>query len=519
MLSDTKVFIMSLLETRKGLLFIFFLSAILKGTIFFLNSNSAVNHDALTYIAAGQAIASGNWSNALLVHPLALYPALIAAIHAVGPDWVTAARLLSYFSILLTLIPLYFLAEDLFGARTAFWAVMTFTLSPEPLHSCFMVIREPLYTFLLILFVFLAQRAIFTEKFLYLWWAAIAISFSVLCRPEGIIVFLIVVCFLVWRAIANPDHRRHCLKVALGCMVVTAMLVSLTWLTSTRGFSLIGKHNQYADIYMKDILQANIFSNYERVKQRLSEMERMSHYEIAGDNFASISGRLIPLIYMVGVIAGIVKTISLSNLAALLVGMWRFRASAVHGLILFLAVAYTGMIYLFVIYMDFFDPRFIFFPATLLYPWIAFGVSQTIAYFSKGRHGKALAAVAVLFFCITPLYKSNHLFKSPENVLLQAGEWLSNKPELKKGRLAATDDRILFYAFDQTTSYRNKIACRQIFTVDFACLGEAISRERIDALFVYDDIEKPSAPEAFNGYRKSTEFTSGKKVVFVFQPE
>ena len=514
-----RIFFPGLLDSQKGLYSILLLYALLLGVVYFKNSGAAVNHDALIYITAAQAIASGNWSHALLVHPLALYPALIAALQAVGPDWVTAARLVSYLSLLLTLIPLYFLARDLFDARSAFWAVLMFTLSPEPLRFAFMVLREPPYIFLLLLFVFLAQRAVWSMRFGYFLGAALALSLSILCRPEGIIVLPIVFGFLSWRLVAVPELRRHALKIAAGCVVFAAILAGSAWIGSTRGYPVIGKHNQYANTYMKDVLQVDLFSNYDRVKERLSEMEKMSYYEIAGDNFASIAGRFMPLIYLLGVIGGIIKTISPSNVAAFLVGVWRFRASAAHGFIFLLAAAYAGMIWVFVIYMDFFDPRFMYFPATLLYPWIGFGVAQTIACASKGRYGKILAVAAVLFFCLTPLSKSDHLFKRPDEVVLQAARWLSAHPELIKGRLAATDDRILFYAFDQTTSYRNDIACRQIFTIDFACLGEAIRREGIDALFVYEDLEKRSAPEAFSGYRLSKAFESGKKAVFIFQPE
>jgi hypothetical protein len=515
MWSGIQVFYGSLLETRKGLLFTFFLSAMLKGTIFFLNSNSAVNHDALTYIAAAQEFTKGNFTGALAIHPLALYPLLISLVHCFTPDWVTAARLISFMSLLLMLIPLYFLAEDLYDRRVAFWSCLSFSFSPEPVRLCLQVLREPLFALMFAAFCFLAQRAIVSKKMPHLIGAAAAAFLAVLCRPEGAIVLPIYLIFLIGLAISKPSERKTFLKFIFTWIMSMIVFLGIIMAAAFIGHSFIREGNQYIG-YLRDFFKMNFLENYYRICTQLAQMQKFSPHDTAGWNFSEIANRSVPLIYLIGMMKGLIKVTFVSNIVALFLGLKRFIFSRTHLLILFLALSYFAMIYCFVIYTDMFDTRFFLAPAVVLYPWIGMGIRKTLTELSQLSYGKIMAAGAALLFIITPLTKSNHLFIKPNDVVIQAGEWLADQPELKASKIMSTDDRVLFYACREGFCLTNYIVCRKTFTVDYECLEKEANKIGVDTLIIFEDLENRTAPDHIRGYTKAKEFIDPKKAIFIY---
>jgi hypothetical protein len=516
MQSGIQVFYRSLLETRKGLLFTFFISAMLKGTVFFFNSNSAVNHDALTYIAAAQEFTNGNFSAASAIHPLALYPLLIWFVHCFAPDWVTAARLISFISLLLVLIPLYFLAEDLYDRRVAFWSCLSFSLSPEPIRLCLQVVREPFFALLFATFCFLAQHAILSKKMPHLIGAAAAAFLAALCRPEGCIILPTYLIFLIGLSIFKPSERKFFLKFIFTWIICIFVFFGIIMVAASTGHQFIREDNIYI-IYLRDFFHINFLKNYYRICAQLAQMEILSTFEIAGQNFAEIARQSVPLIYLIGMIQGLIKVAFISNIVALFLGLKRFIFSRTHILILFLALIYFAMIYYFVIYKDFFDDRFLLAPAVVLYPWIGMGIRKTLTELSQLSYGKIMAAGVALLFIIMPLTKSNHLFIKSNDVVIQAGEWLADQPKLKASKIMSTDDRVLFYACREGFCLTNHIVCRKIFTVDYECLEKEANKIGVDTLIIFEDLENRAAPDHIRGYIKTKEFIDTKKSIFIYR--
>jgi hypothetical protein len=491
------------------------MSAILKGTLLFLNLNSAVNHDALTYIAAAQEFTKGHFTAALAIHHLALYPLFISFVHCFAIDWVTAARLISFISLLLVLIPLYFLAEDLYDRRVAFWSCLAFSLSPEPIRLCLQVVREPLFALMFAAFCFLAQRAVFSKKIPYLIGAAAVAFLAVLCRPEGAFVVPTYLIFLIGLAIFKPNERKFFLKYIFTWIISILVFFGLIMAAAFTGHLFISEANPYI-VYLRDFFQINFFKNYHRIHAQLAQMEKFSTYEIAGQNFSEIASQSIPLIYMIGMIKGLIKVAFVSNIVALFLGLKRFIFSRTHLLILFLALSYFTMIYCFVIYMDFFGSRFLFAPAVVLYPWIGMGIQKTLTELSHLSYGKIMATCAALLFIIMPLTKSDHLFKKSNDVVIQAGEWLAGQPELIASKIMSTDDRVLFYACREGFSLKNEIACRKIFSVDYECLEKEANKIGVDTLIVFEDLENRTVPNHIQGFIKAKEFKDTKKAIYIY---
>jgi len=174
-------------EDKRGLYFILFISATLKLLIFGALSDTPINPDGVLYISAAQQFAEGNFKEGLALHPMPLYPALIAIVHLIIPHWVMAARLISYTSLVLLVIPLYYLITHLFGRSAAFWGSFAFALAPMPNGWVVDVIRGPSFVFVLAWAVYFSLLAVCSEGIKYFLIAAFFGWLAVCLRIEGII--------------------------------------------------------------------------------------------------------------------------------------------------------------------------------------------------------------------------------------------------------------------------------------------------------------------------------------------
>ena len=115
-------------ETRRDLVILLLLSVVLKISISLFTQ--VINHDGVLYITAAQKLAAGDLKEALSIYRMPLYPLLIALTHYVIPNWIAAARVISIFSSVLTIIPLYILTKEIFYRKADLWACAAFDLLP-----------------------------------------------------------------------------------------------------------------------------------------------------------------------------------------------------------------------------------------------------------------------------------------------------------------------------------------------------------------------------------------------------
>jgi len=174
--------LMKLSETKRDLLLLLCLSAILKVSIALFTQ--VINHDGVLYIAAAQELSAGHLKAALHSHRMLFYPSLIALTHYLIPNWIAAARLVSVASSVLTLIPLYLLSKDLFDRKVALWCSAAFALSPLPNHLSVEVVRDPSYLFFFACTIYFMRHVTKSKKPIYFLQASVFSSFSLLCRLE-----------------------------------------------------------------------------------------------------------------------------------------------------------------------------------------------------------------------------------------------------------------------------------------------------------------------------------------------
>jgi 4-amino-4-deoxy-L-arabinose transferase-like glycosyltransferase len=149
--------------------------------------------DGLRYIHQAEQIDAGQWREGLvggIDHPL--HPLGIAAAHRLmggdGPvSWERAALVLCFFSFVLLVVPVYLLAHELFGARTAWLAALLVIYNPIVSLIAVNVLSES--TFLLFWTFGLWGSVRFLREGRFLWLPP-AIGFGALAyltRPEGML--------------------------------------------------------------------------------------------------------------------------------------------------------------------------------------------------------------------------------------------------------------------------------------------------------------------------------------------
>ncbi len=494
------------------------LSAALNGMVWLQRGNTAVNHDALTYLAAAQKIAAGDWTEAAAVHPILIYPWLISLLQPLLPDWVSAGRLVSCLAVIAAVVPVYLLSRDLFGERPARWSALLFIVAPDTLRFSFQVIREPLFGLFFLWFIFWGSRALESGLHRQSLLAALSALFAALIRPEGAMAFPLFVGFCLVSALLRPRDWKRRLKptgvwLASLCLVaVVARAAPPSWLSFTN------QSNSYYAGYLRDLAGGKGFHNLERIEQRLQTLELESTYEIAGENFASIARGLIPWIFFGGMIAGCVKAFSFSTCLAAVIGLFRFRCGLRHLFVIYTVLGYASFIFLFVLYRDFFDTRFLHVPLAAVMPWAGWGIARTLSRLSGRRGGRVLSLAAAGLFVLLPLSKSNHLFvKGSPDALVEAASWLAGRQDILGTRWMATDDRIPFYASNQRLPLHTEVPCRKVFTIDYACLEEVAAKQGIEIVAVYAEKGRLVGPGALKGYEAMREFTDGKRTITVWR--
>jgi Dolichyl-phosphate-mannose-protein mannosyltransferase len=156
----------------------------------------------LRYIRQAEQIDSGLWNDGLvggIDHPL--HPLGIAAVHRLlggaGPtSWQRAALVLCFVSVVLLVVPVYLLALELFGDRTAWLASLLVFLNPIVSSIVVNVLSESTFLLFWTFGLWGAVRFLRAGRFL---WLPLAIGFGALAyltRPEGLL--LLVALTAVW---------------------------------------------------------------------------------------------------------------------------------------------------------------------------------------------------------------------------------------------------------------------------------------------------------------------------------
>ncbi|MGD9035548.1 MAG: glycosyltransferase family 39 protein [Syntrophobacterales bacterium] len=431
--------------TQRDLLFLLLFSAILKTTMALFIP--AINHDGPVYIAAAQKIASGSLGEGIRSFHMPYYPLLIVFIHAIIPNWVVAAHVVSLLTSVFTIIPLYLLTRDSFGRESAVGACVAFTLIPVSNHLSVEIIKDPSFLFFFAWAVYFAQRAIQLKKLIYFFLASLFSLFSILFRLEGIIIFVAYVFFLFVLLLRTSEQRIPLLKGMIVYLGFPMLIVGISFLVLRAGWSSTLRLVVVIQM-VQDFINLKFLSNYMAIYKELEVFETALPQKGGVKNFAEIAREYLFFVYLIGSLESLVKALFPLYLFPLGWGLWHSRMRKCS-FVLFLASIYFLMLYYLHVKTDSIRERFFLSLVFLLCPWVGVGLERLFDFVKRSPQARILTIICVLLFGVLPIYKSIEIVWKQDNVFVKAGEWIGKVPEFQKAAILSNDKRIAFYAGHQ----------------------------------------------------------------------
>jgi 4-amino-4-deoxy-L-arabinose transferase-like glycosyltransferase len=420
--------------------------------ILFAVADPVINLDGVIYIAAAKQIAAKEFHAALEIYSMPFYPLLIALMHILVHDWVWAARIISIFTMILAVFPLYLITRELFNQQAALWSCLVFILVPFPNEWAMAVIRDPAFLFCFAWSLFFCICVITRKKIIYCFLSAIFAWAALLFRIEGIVLFPVVFFMLVGFLIRRDKEWQFWLR-GIGVwlfmsFLAGAILAGIAFTNDTVSLNRLDEVGQE----MENIGRLGFLDNYHALYDALKNLEGTPPFSTGNQNILAVTRHYMPVIYMFGVLENMVRVLFPIFMIPLFWGFVHKRERS-HTFIWCVVIAHLLIVYYSLINRDFLEIRFIFAPVFLLYSWVGNGLDSIWTKVRKSRHFRLSAFVFLIFFIMLPLYKTGKNIFSQDTTLREAGQWLAMNPKFSDTRITTTDSRIPFYADKEGQSF------------------------------------------------------------------
>jgi 4-amino-4-deoxy-L-arabinose transferase-like glycosyltransferase len=493
-------------ETTRDLLILLLLSAIFK--IIMALFIGVINHDGVLYITAAQKIAAGSFKEALAIYGMPLYPLFIALTHCVVPNWIAAARLVSIVASIFTIIPLYLLTEAIFHHKAALWACFAFALLPLSNHLSVEVIRDPSFLFFLAWSIYFANRAILSKKLIHFLLSSLTCLISILCRIEGLILYVFYITFVIFLLLRNPQESINLLKGALIYVAIPFLFIALGSLISEKGLPSTLNRMQRAPAEITRFFNLEFLVHYKYIHKRLEALETSGSHKPPVQNFLEITRRYMPAIYLIGLLESFSKALFPLYLIPLVVGFWQARNR--NGVFVFLlAGCYLLLSYYYLIRFDSIRVRHLLTPAFLLLPWIGVGIDRIVVYVRSSSRQRLLAIFMLLLFGVLPIYRSARILWKQDTVLPMAGKWIAAIPEFQVAKIITNDRRAPFYA-------GRGVDFDFYLTSDLFHMEDIALARQSDLLIIEVSKKKVNQALRLKKFRKVKEFIGKKNIVMIY---
>ena len=504
-------------ESRRALPLLLMFSAFLMGALFIVRWNADLNFDGEIYIAAARKYAAGMDREGLAIYPMPLYPYLISLMHKITPNWMLAGRLISYFSMTLTVIPLYLLSKDLFNRRAAFWGCIAFTLLPETLLHSNSVMRDPPFFLFAMCAVYFSQKALQSKRLIHVLGSALFAWFSTLFRIEGLIIFPVYFCFLVVLAISKSDQRKDHSRMMVAWGGLFACLIAAIYIGIEFQGDNINRFDDWA-IYFRGFRDLNFLENYHRVSAQLQQMQDASLNSIVGQHFAGTARQLMALIYLLGMLFMFFKVILAVNIIPLLWGLFRGRYTERHVFVLLVTCCLFVLAYGFFIRHDLILTRYLFMPAVLLCPWIGFGIDRILVFAQGCSHKEFIVACILLLVFVSPALKFDKYFTNKDNLKLRAGSWIAKQEGLRNLKIIFSDPGVKFHTGMKMdfSCDENKILHQNSDDKNFSKIAHVALENKADAFVIHSRTDRRNDISDFEGYKQIKEFNDKNKFIKIY---
>lgn len=508
-------------ESPRALPMLLIFAGILMGALFLVRLKADLNYDGEIYIAAAMKLAGGMYRESLATYPMPVYPFLIVLMHKLLPNWVLAGRLLSFFAMTLTVIPVYLLTRDLFGRRAAFWGCVVFILLPETLVHSNSVLRDPLFCLLFMAATCFAQRTLQSNQIKHLLCSAFFASLSTFFRLEGLILFPICFCAFAGLAVFKANERKHYIRLALAWVVIWLILAAVFLsAVSVLGFEGLNRYNEW-EFYFSGFKNLSLFENYNRITDQLIHIRDSSTQRDVGQHVAEVLRTLMPLVYLLGLLQMLSATILPLNFLILI---WGVIQTDYNERLIFVMALAAGLMLLafgFFIRMEIMLKRYLIMPGLLLIPWIGFGIDRLLPYVQRFPVKKWAAACIVMVVFVVPASGFNHLFINKDDLASRVGVWIANQVEFGNYRIVFNDQIAKFH----TDMERNKQNKQSYGTTllhlfqgdkDFSKLELYAKKHKVDMIVIQGRIDAPLGINGLKEYKEIKDFFYKNKFIKIY---
>jgi 4-amino-4-deoxy-L-arabinose transferase-like glycosyltransferase len=473
-----------------------------------------INSDAVPYITSAQEFAAGHIKEGLTIFRMPFYPFLIALFHSIIPNWVVAGRLVSLLTSVLTIIPLYLLAKELFDRKAALWACVAFAISPLPNHLSIEVVRDPAYVFFFAWSIYFAYDAVHSKRVWFFFIAGIFSCFAFLSRLEGVILFPYFIVFFVYIALKNKSERKLIFKGILLYLLSPFLFFSLCFLvlqSQDRFFYARIKHfNRFSYIknHFIDLLNREFLQNYKMIYAKLADLEKTLPYRRGGLHFTEIARHHMYAVYFIGLLESFIKALFPPSVIPLGFSLKNSRIRN-HAFIVFLLGCYLLFLYCSLLKRDVMRERHLLAPALLLYPWVGVGLNRMVNYFRKGTWKRWLTVGFIIVMALVSIYRSIDIVWKQDDVVARAGQWIGNRRALEGAAIITTDRRIPFYAGRGSDYVRYDGS-------DYGAMEKIASEKGYDVLVIRTSKKRRKSGPQLAMYNKVKEFVGVKDIVSVY---
>jgi len=504
------------LDGPSGLYVILGLSCLLKLALLIVTVDKTPNADGIRYLRAAQELASGNLEGSLRIYPMPVLPALMAGVHLLVPDWALSGRILSSVFMVLAQIPLYKITQGWFGCRAAFFACLAFALQPFGNEMSTLIYRGPGHLLFFAWALRAMLRALEHPSAPRLAAAFLLSLLPAAFRIEGALLVPFFPLSVMGLALKDKRFRGRPVLLAAAWMLVPAAALLLVWHVSPQSLWI----NRVDDIkkMVVKIWHLKFLDQYKVIYEHLRDMESLGPLPTQDQNFGEIARHFLWLIYLIGLIQTVARTLYPVFLIPLAVGLRSARKNLYQGYTLSLWLAYFLLLYIQLIQKDCTGERFVWTCAFLLYPWVGHGISSILAWNPSANLRRLLKGALLLLLVALPLSKLPKTVEKPDLVAAKAGQWLRQSP-CRNLRILGNDYRIPLSAgipFD----YKNrKDALYWHFDPedkDYSTVERLAQRTKRDLILLKLPNKKSTKPPPMSHYRLITTLKDERRVVFVF---
>ena len=482
-----------------------------------------INRDGTYFIANARELFQGNIVASFYTNPMIGFSFVFGLVQLVVHDWFLAGKILSCLSLLLATIPLYFIANDLFGRKPAFFAALVFTIAPSVNERCTTIIRDPLFLLLFTLSLWLVLYAFRKSSYGFSLLAGLLCCLSVLVRSEGVVLFLCIMFFLTGCAIFISDNRHFYFKcLAAFCFLPFCGLIFIIVLVA------IGEIPQeHVHVFFKKYLayiQRDHLKIYMSIYSHLKGVEKSFPGGQFPNDFFEYARYNIYLVYLIGMIQTFVKDLFPLFVVPLIYGL-NLKKQWNRKIVLFLMVlcSFLLMDYYYQIVRNFIASRYMFVTIVLSFILVGYGLDLMTAPTRSSRFRKVVVAILIMLCVTLPPYMVLRNSSSEKQEIKMAGVWLTEYRDKSATKMLLNDNRIAYHAglFNGEYDLFNKKQLKQLDKLEQHEQLEQLEKIAFDKgrkiVVVYLDNQQVGNSQHFKEYALIKSFPGQKKTVMIYE--